>query len=135
MELADLVLVTKSDGDLLPASRRAMADYHAALYLMRPKHKGLQPTVLAVSALEGRGIAEAWNMICAIHAALTAQLAKLREAQRERWFQNELQEAVLEAFRQDSGKAQRVRELETEVRKGLVLPTFAARQLIRLWNP
>ncbi len=43
MELADLVLVTKADGDLLPAARRAVADYHAALHLMRPKHEGLFP--------------------------------------------------------------------------------------------
>ena len=67
MELADLVLVTKADGDLLPASRRAVADYHAALHLMRPKHKGLQPSVLGVSALEGQGIAEAWEAMCTIH--------------------------------------------------------------------
>ena len=40
MELADLVLVTKADGDLLPAARRAVADYHAALHLMRPEASG-----------------------------------------------------------------------------------------------
>jgi LAO/AO transport system kinase len=137
MELADLVLVTKADGDMLAASRRAVADYHAALHLMRPKHKGLQPEVFAVSAFEGRGIAEAWAAICTIHARLAGhgRLFALREAQRERWFQNELQEVLLEAFRADSAAAQRVRELETGVRKGLVLPTIAARQLIRIWNP
>src|SRR4029077_2369906 len=103
MELADLVLVTKSDGDLLPASRRAVADYHAALHLMRPKHKGVQPEVLGVSALEGQGIAQAWDAICSIHGALSGdgRLAMLRAAQRERWFQNEMQEMVLEAFRAD----------------------------------
>ena len=133
MELADLVLVTKSDGDLLPASRRAVADYHAALHLMRPKHKGLQPAVLGVSALEGQGIAQAWEAICAIHGKLLSdgRLATLRAAQRERWFQNEMQEMVLEAFRADPGMARRVAELETEVREGLVLPSLAARRLIR----
>lgn len=131
MELADLVLVTKADGDLLAASRRAVADYHAALHLMRPKHKGLQPAVLGVSAFEGRGIAEAWEAICAIHGKLLGggRLAALRAAQRERWFQNEMQEMVLEAFRADPRMARRVGELETEVREGLVLPSLAARRL------
>jgi LAO/AO transport system kinase len=134
MELADLVLVTKADGDLLPASRRAVADYHAALHLMQPKHKGLRPAVLGVSALEGQGVAEAWETICAIHKRLAESgLTNLREAQRERWFQNEIQEAFVEAFRADSGVARHVRELETDVRKGLVLPTLAARQLIRIY--
>jgi LAO/AO transport system kinase len=134
MEFADLVLVTKADGDLLPASRRAVADYHAALHLMQPKHKGLRPAVLGVSALEGQGVAEAWETICAIHKRLAESgLTNLREAQRERWFQNEIQEAFVEAFRADSGVARHVRELETDVRKGLVLPTLAARQLIRIY--
>jgi LAO/AO transport system kinase len=133
MELADLVLITKSDGDLLPASRRAIADYHAALHLMRPKHKGLQPAVLGVSALEGQGIAQAWELICTIHEKLAedGRLKVLRAAQRERWFQNELREMVLEAFRADRGMAQRVVELEAEVREGVVLPSLAARRLIR----
>ena len=132
MELADLVLVTKADGDLLPASRRAVADYHAALHLMRPKHKGLQPAVLGVSALEGQGITQAWEAICAIHGKLLGdgRLGALRAAQRERWFQNEMQEMVLEAFRADPRMARRVGELETEVREGLVLPSLAARRLI-----
>ncbi len=132
MELADLVLVTKADGDLLPASRRAVADYHAALHLMRPKHRGLQPEVLGVSALEGRGIAQAWEAICAIHGTLAegGRLTELRAAQRERWFQSEMQEVILDAFRADPGVARRVRELETEVREGLVLPSLAARRLI-----
>jgi len=132
MELADLVLVTKADGDLLPASRRAVADYHAALHLMRPKHTGLQPAVLGVSALEGQGIAQAWEAIRTIHGKLAedGRLLQLRAAQRERWFLNEMQEMVVEAFRADPSVARQVRELETAVREGLVLPSLAARRLI-----
>ncbi len=68
MELADLLIVTKSDGDLKPAANRAAADYHGALHLMRPKHAGLYPKVLQVSAVEGAGIAETWQEMNAIHA-------------------------------------------------------------------
>jgi LAO/AO transport system kinase len=137
MELADLVLVTKADGDLLPASRRAIADYHAALHLMRPKHAGLQPGVLGVSALEGRGIAEAWAAMAAIHATLAGggRLGHLRAAQRERWFLSEIHEALLDAFRADPAVARRIATLEGKVRDGAVLPTVAARQLIRMdWS-
>src|SRR5215472_4914401 len=43
MELADLLIVTKADGDLLPAARRAVASYQMAFHLMRPKHIDLHP--------------------------------------------------------------------------------------------
>ena len=37
MELADLVVVNKADGDLAPAAGRAVADYKNAIHLLRPK--------------------------------------------------------------------------------------------------
>ncbi len=37
MELADLVVVNKADGDLAPAAGRTRADYAAAVHLLRPK--------------------------------------------------------------------------------------------------
>ena len=48
MELADLVLVTKADGDLAAAARRAVSDYRVALQLMRPKYPSITPEVMAV---------------------------------------------------------------------------------------
>src|ERR1700754_4991948 len=72
MELADLVIVTKFDGDLKAAANRAAADYHAAMHLMRPKHQGLYPKVLKVSAVEGQGIGEAWQDMEAFHRTLAS---------------------------------------------------------------
>lgn len=56
MELADVVVVNKADGDLAPAAGRQVADYHHALHLLRPKHEGWVVPVLAASALEGTGV-------------------------------------------------------------------------------
>ena len=39
MELADLVVVNKADGDLLPAARRLAADYTSALKLLNTSRK------------------------------------------------------------------------------------------------
>ena len=39
MELADLIVVNKADGDLLPAARRVTADYTSALKLLHPRNK------------------------------------------------------------------------------------------------
>ena len=132
MELADLVLVTKADGDLLAASRRAVADYHSALHLMRPKHAGLQPKVMAVSSIQGMGIAQAWEEMSRIHAALKSdgRLARLRAEQSRRWFWSEVQAVLSETILSDVSLAARASELEAEVVNGMALPYAAARVLI-----
>ena len=45
VELADLILVNKADGDLLPAARRIVGDYTSALRLVRSKNPHWKPRV------------------------------------------------------------------------------------------
>jgi LAO/AO transport system kinase len=132
MELADIVIVTKSDGDLAAAASRAAADYHAALHLMRPKHTGLAPQVLEVSSVEGRGIAEAWEAMEHFHAALASdtRLAAMRAEQSRRWFWSEVQTVLNETILSDAGLAQKATALEHHVAAGQTLPHAAARDLL-----
>jgi LAO/AO transport system kinase len=136
MELADLVLVTKSDGDLKTAASRAAADYHAALHLMRPKYKGVSPEVLKVSALENSGIDTAWNTMHALHAKLAkgGQLKKLRSSQAQRWFWSEVQAALADEIATDRKIASQAGKLEDAVAEGKALPNAAARTLIRAFR-
>ena len=133
MELADVLIVTKADGDLLPAANRAAADYQAALHLMRPKHPGLIPKVLKVSSLESKGIAQAWSEMEAIHAALRTadRLTRLRGEQARRWFWSEVQTVLSETILADETLAAHANALENEVASGGALPYTAARALIR----
>ncbi len=132
MELADLLLVTKADGDLATAANRAVSDYRAALHLMRPKYQGLSPQVLKVSALAGEGIGEAWAAMAAFHAALVAggHLARLREEQTRRWFWSEVQAVLNEEIAADPAAAAAAARLEASVVAGQALPHAAARALI-----
>lgn len=137
MELADLLLVTKADGDLLPAARRAVASYQMAFHLMRPKHIGLSPKVLSVSAFEGSGVAATWSEISAIHAALATdnRLARLRAEQARRWFWSEVQTLIDEKILTDRKLAAEAQALETAVKEGTATPYGAARNLVRFILP
>ncbi len=132
MELADLILVTKADGDLVPAARRAAADYAAALHLMRPKYPGLPPGVRQVSSLAPSGIAEAWEAMAALHKALAegGHLKRLRADQARRWFWSEMQAVLAEVLAADPGTAEAASRIEAEVIAGRLLPDAAARSLI-----
>jgi LAO/AO transport system kinase len=132
MELADLLIVTKADGDLLPAAHRAAANYQMAFHLMRPKHLGLHPKVLTVSSVEGSGIAAAWDEMEDIHARLSAdgRLPRLRAEQARRWFWGEVQTVVSEAILKDAKLASAAAALEHAVSTGTATPNGAARSLV-----
>ena len=134
MELADIVLVTKSDGDLVHAANRAEADYRGALHLMRPKYLGVAASVAQTSAVEGKGIAEAWTAISELHASLAQRedLARLRSRQARHWFWNEIQTFLSEELLSSEKLGNAVRDLEAEVVSGKALPYSAARRLFAL---
>ena len=53
IELADLIVVNKADGDLLPTAKRAASDYQHALRMLRSPTAGWTPEVATCSALTG----------------------------------------------------------------------------------
>lgn len=63
MEMADLILVNKADGDLKPTAMRTCADYAGALRLLRkrPQDPPEYPKALMVSAVQETGLSEAWD--------------------------------------------------------------------------
>jgi LAO/AO transport system kinase len=62
MEMADLILITKADGDNLKKAGQAQAEFQHALNLIM-KGGNWIPTVIATSALEETGLVESWNLI------------------------------------------------------------------------
>ncbi len=130
MELAELVVVTKADGDLEPAARRAAADLAHALHLLRPLHHSWTPRVLLTSALSGTGLAEVWDAMLEHRAALSesGELAAQRAEQLRRWLWTEIREGLVEHFVASAGDA--VTQAELDVVAGRVLPTVAADRLL-----
>jgi len=136
MELADLVIVTKADGDLAVAASRAASDYAAALHLMRPKYASLAAKVMKVSALKGTGLAEAWSAMREGYSALmnSGDLAALRKEQARRWLQSEIGAVLAEEMAADAAIAARAAAMEADVAAGRLLPHAAARALIRAFR-
>jgi len=132
MELADLVVVTKADGDLATSARHATADLQRAIHLLRPKYEGLDTQTLQVSSPTGIGIPEVWERIGQIHAHLaeSGQLATLREGQADAWLWDELRAGLTERFRSNPRVAAELTTLEAAVRAGEVAPTAAAQILL-----
>jgi LAO/AO transport system kinase len=129
VELADLVLVNKTDGELAEAARRTAADYASALGLIRPRNPEWAVPVRAVSALENCGIAEIWEDVSEFHAALTKTGAweRRRRQQARAALWAEIEHGLIEALRAAPGASERLTVLEAEVVAGARTPAEAAR--------
>ncbi len=130
MELADLVVVNKADGELAAIAAHTAADYAAALHLVRPRLSGWTPRVLTCSALTGSGIPEVWESVTEFRAAIVDELPALRAGQNREWMWSEVTDSLLDALTADAATAELARRLEAEVAAGATTPTAAARAML-----
>jgi LAO/AO transport system kinase len=135
VELADLMIVTKADGDLMPAASRTQSEYQHALRLLRPSAPGWTPSVLLTSAMSGKGIGEVWSAVERYRAALSANgaLAHRRADQARAWMWSEISEALLAELRDHEGVRAELRKLEAAVAAGRITPGAAADRAIEVF--
>jgi LAO/AO transport system kinase len=135
LELADLLVVNKADGEQLEAARRAEVAYRHALSLLRPASPRWRPPVLLASAATGAGIAAFWDTVLAHRAALAAggELETRRSEQARAWLWTLLDEGLHGAFRAHPDVARALPRLEAEVAGRKTSPGAAARELLALY--
>ncbi|MFN8040271.1 MAG: methylmalonyl Co-A mutase-associated GTPase MeaB [Acidimicrobiales bacterium] len=136
MELADLIVVNKADGDLEAAAGRTRADYGNAVHLLRPRWRSWAPRALACSALEQRGIAEVWEAIEEFLATvrIDGELDAHRSRQAVAWLWSEVNDDLVADLRSDPEVRARLDELEPAVAAGRTTPGAAARELLRAYR-
>lgn len=136
MELADLVVVTKADGDLAPAAGRSVADYRNALGLLRPRWQHWRADVLACSAATGVGVAEVWDTLerFAHDLTSTGELVTHRSSQARQAMWSELRSGLVDRLAANPAIRSRLTELEEAVAAGTLTPSAAARQVLEAWE-
>jgi len=135
MELADLIIVNKADGELEGAARRAAADYRGALQLLRPKYRNWVAQVELASALKGVGMAEIWRHVEAFCAALRSagELDRRRSQQARAWMWSEIRQGLFDRLKAHRPALDLAQSLEKRVMDGEESPLGAARQVLELF--
>ena len=135
MELADLVVVNKCDGNLEQAARMTLGDYSSALRLVRPRSTAWLPMAMPASALTGLGVAEVWDRLIDVRHALegAGEFALRRAEQSRSWMWDELSERVLSELRSHPGVAGVLATLEHQVMAGTRSPGSAVDLLMQAW--
>ncbi len=135
IELADLIVVNKADGDLKATALRAAADYQHALRMLRSPTAGWTPEVTTCSALTGEGVAAVWGIVGRYLAAVGEKGIVHRRAEQARaWMWNEVGETLLAQVRKHPGVRRLVAGLERDVEAGRTTPAAAARAMLEAFH-
>jgi LAO/AO transport system kinase len=135
MEMADMILVNKADGDLLATATRTQADYAGALRLLRRRPQDPEgfPKALRVSAVTGAGLAEAWAEMQALTEWRRAQghWASRRAEQAAEAFGEEVRQGLLAVLEREPAKGV-MQGLAQAVAAGDKTPELAAAEMLGL---
>ncbi|XP_015397404.1 methylmalonic aciduria type A protein, mitochondrial [Panthera pardus] len=136
IEMADLVAVTKSDGDLIVPARRMQAEYVSALKLLHRRSEVWRPKVIRISARSGEGITEMWDKMKEFQDLMLAsgELTAKRQKQQKVWMWNLIQESVLDHFRTHPAVREQIPLLEKKVLSGALSPGLAADVLLKTFK-
>lgn len=135
VEMADLIVVNKADGDQKNHAKRVRGDYAAALRMLHPTSTNWQPTALTCSAQENEGIDTVWKTVGDFARIMgdNGELQENRAQQAKAWMWKEIRENVLHRFMAHPSVAAHIGEMETSVSRGLLSPTAAAHALVKEW--
>jgi len=155
VEVADVLVVNKADGDLKAVARKTAGEYKKAMGLLRKpvgwwggsQAKGSEcetkgghstsrgqpaaPPVLLVSAKTGFGIPELFNTIVSYknYAQTSGYLEEKRRKQNRYWMWKYLRERLLETTQQDGRVRKKAAKIERDLDNGLIAPRNAAAEL------
>lgn len=134
LELADIVVVNKADGEHAIEAKKAARELSGALRLIYPHDTLWRPPVLTMSALENNGVSQMWDTVLQHRAVLTeaGEFEAKRRRQQVDWMWAMVRDAVLDrVLNAPDVKASRA-DIEQQVREGTLTPALAAEQLLNL---
>ncbi len=132
LEVVDLIVVNKADGDLRTACEVAARQYRSALESLSGRALDAAPTVLTCSALHHEGIDAVWREVARRHSELAADgsLAARRQRQNLHWLWA-IVDGRLKQLIRTHPKIEAIRaDLEQKVLAGTISAESAARRIL-----
>ena len=132
LELADVVVVNKADGDHLREARSAARELSSAIRLIYPRKTLWRPPVLTMSAVEGTGLTEMWDTVERHRQVLTdaGEFEARRRAQQVDWTWQMVRDTVLDQVLSNPAVREIRADVERQVRAGELTPALAAQQIL-----
>lgn len=132
MEMADMVVINKADGDNVRNSELAKRQYQNALHIFSPSESGWTPKVSTASAIKNIGIDTVWDEITKYQKLVLENgfFQKNRNQQQIQWMYNNINEALKDLFYGSEKIKNQLNKLEKKVVTTKISPVKAAQQII-----
>ncbi len=132
IEMADVILINKADGDNLNKAKAARVEYANALHLFPPASSGWQPVVDICSAQSLFGIDHVWEIIRNYYAITTENgfFHRRRMEQNKQIMLEAIEAGLHQHFFSRKDISAKLHRIDQEIRNGLLNPYSAAQEML-----
>lgn len=136
MEMADMVVINKADGDNIRMSEMARLQYQNALHIFPQSESGWEPVVTKASSTKNIGIDTVWDEIKKYKQLVSENgyFNKNRNHQKIRWMYDNINEELKRMFYGSKTIANKLIGLEKRIISSEVSPVKAAEDMIETFK-
>jgi LAO/AO transport system kinase len=131
LEIVDMIIVTKDDGDQQKIIQKAKHDYQEALNILR--HDSTIPSVLSCSALTKTGLPEIQKCIEDYFVHQKKNIQEKRNKQGLDWMWHLIHDQLKDYFRDSVGEKE-ILKVQTEILDKKITPVEGAQYLLHLFK-
>jgi LAO/AO transport system kinase len=135
MEMADLIVINKADGDNMLKANLAKREYENALHLFPPLANGWIPKTITASALKNTGIGETWKVVDEFINQTSANgfFQKNRHDQSKHILRETISHSLNNHFFKNESMTSQLHVMEQKVLADMINPYQAAQQLLEVY--
>lgn len=136
MEMADMLAITKADGDNVKKAKVAKVEYESALHLFPPAESGWNPIVQTCSARDMFGIVDIWSQILEYIEFTNKNgfFVNRRRNQAKYWMYETINEALRTDFYNSKTVHEKIHDIEQKVLTDKLSSFAAAKQLLEIYS-
>lgn len=131
LEVVDMVVVTKDDGDNQKIIHKAKHDYERALQILR--HDGWIPPVLSCSAVTKTGLLEVQETLDQYFLKRDSEIKAKREKQELDWMWQLIREGLYDLFKA-SLSPEKIKSSEAKISQRKMTPPQMAQELLKTFK-
>jgi len=122
IELADILIVNKADGNLEATAKSTVLDYKNALKLQKGRHQNWSVPVLPMSAIESKGIDDVWDEILKLQKHLHEHdiFSKNRSSQDKKWLKKKKKNLIISMIESEDEILEKIEKNIIEADKKLL---------------
>jgi len=132
MEMADMIAITKADGENIQKANLAKAEYKNALHLYPPNESGYFPEVKTCSSYDNTGIESIYDEV-EHYVDFTKQnkfFYNKRKTQNKQRLYDTINDKIISDFYSDKKNSSEIKKYEKLIEKGEISPFEVAEKLI-----